>query len=81
MFARISVGHDMQQSSVQYKTVKPRWDEKFQFLVDDPESRPVTVEVRALQLSALCTQSYKISSAVTNGIGSISVAKNVLCHV
>jgi len=53
LYARITVGHDTQQSSVQYKTVKPRWDQSFQFLVDDPETRPVTVEVCVWKCSVL----------------------------
>jgi len=47
VYAHITVGHDTQESSVQYKTNKPRWDESFQFLVDDPETRHVTIEVCA----------------------------------
>jgi len=60
VFARITVGQDTQQSSVQYKTQKPHWDQNFQFMVDDPETRPVTVEVGALKHSTLCSQSVKL---------------------
>jgi len=56
VFAQIAVGSDTQQSSVRYKTKDPRWGENFQFFVDDPETRPVVVEVRSRIFPALCTK-------------------------
>ncbi|XP_050971810.1 extended synaptotagmin-2 isoform X1 [Labeo rohita] len=45
-FVKLTVGQKMYTSKVRYKTSEPLWEEAFHFLINDPRSQELEIEVR-----------------------------------